>query len=398
MRVAHCIHGLGLGGAQEVIRQIVAGGRGDIAYHVYSCEGGVLLPRVAAAGATVRVLPRRWPKLDPGWVVRLARAMREDGVDLVHTHLFGDSLHGYLAARAAGALPVVMTLHSEPALSTALQRAGYRWLARRATQVVACGDSVARSFAAWRTARPLRTVVNGIAAAAAAAAAGPPADEAADGAPDEETDGEAAGLRQGLGLPRRALVFATVGRLVPVKGYRVLLAALAAALPALPEPVRLVMFGDGPEEPALRAQAAAAGLGERLVLAGARDDVVRLLPAADVVVFPSISEGLPVALLEAMAAARCVVASGLPGIVEAARPGREALTVPPGDAAALGAALAQVAADPGLRRRLGAAARARFLDAYTAPRMVAAYEAIYREIGGAGGERAHAHRLSALSR
>ncbi len=227
-----------------------------------------------------------------------------------------------------GALPVVMTLHSEPALSTPLQRAGYRWLAARADQLVACGDSVARSFAGWRTARPLCTVVNGIADPATPPAAAP----------------EVARLRAALGVPREALVFATVGRLVPVKGYGHLLAALAAALPSLPEPVRLLMFGDGPDLPALRAQAAAAGLAERVVFAGARDHVPRLLAAADVVVFSSTCEGLPMALIEAMAAA-----------------------------------LQRAAADPELRARLGSAARARFLAAYTAPRMVAAYEAIYRD-------------------
>ncbi|HVR10088.1 MAG TPA: glycosyltransferase [Thermoanaerobaculia bacterium] len=363
MRVAHCIHGLGLGGAQEVIRQIVAGRRGELTYFVYTCEGGALLPRLEAAGARVRVLPRRLPKLDPGWVARLARAMRADGIDVVHTHLFGDSLHGYLAAQAAGALPVVMTLHSERTLLSRLQQAGYRWLLARAGQVVACGDSVCASYRGWRTAQPMRTVANGI-AVPPLPAAGPAA---------------VARLRAELGLPATALTFATVGRLVALKGHRFLIAALAQALPALPGPVRLAVLGDGPLAPELRARAAAAGLGEQVVFAGSRDDVARLLPAFDVVVFSSVSEGLPMALLEAMAAGRCIVASGLPGIVEAVRPDGEALIVRPAAAGELAAALQRAAAEPGLRERLGQAARRRFLAAYTGPRMVASYEAIYRE-------------------
>jgi glycosyltransferase involved in cell wall biosynthesis len=369
VRVAHTIHGLGLGGAQEVIRQIVAGRRGDFAYHVYTCEGGSLQARLQAAGARVRVLPRRLPKLDPGWVGRLAGAMREDGIDLVHTHLFGDSLHGYLAAQAAGGLPVVMTLHSERALSSPLQRAGYRWLLRRAAQVVACGDSVRRSFAGWRTARPMRTVVNGIAAPPP-----PPTGAAAAGAA-----AAAARLRAELGVPPGALVLGTVGRLVALKGHRYLIDALAAALPSIPGPVRLVVFGDGPLGPALRARAAAAGIADLVVFAGFRDDVARLLPALDVVVFSSVSEGLPMALLEAMAAARCIVASDLPGIVEAVRHGCEALVVRPAAPADLRAALVRAAADAELRARLGQAARQRFLAGFTSQRMVASYEAIYRE-------------------
>ena len=363
MRVAHCIHGLGLGGAQEVIRQLVAGRRGDFAYHVYTCEGGALLQRVEAAGARVRVLPRRLPKLDPGWVVRLARAMRGDGIELVHTHLFGDSLHGYLAAQAAGGLPVVMTLHSDLALSSWVQRAGYRWLLAHASQVVACGNSVRRSFSGWRTARPMRTVVNGIAAS-----------------PFPQTGPLAlARLRDELGLPPGTLCIGTVGRLVDVKGHRYLLAALAAALPSLRGPVRLVVLGDGPLAPALRGQAAAAGIAEQVIFAGSRDDVARLLPALDVVVFPSVCEGLPIAVLEAMAAARCIVASRLPGIVEAARHGSEALIVRPAAPAELRDALLRAAGDPALRESLGRAARQRFLSNYTSQRMVASYEALYRE-------------------
>ncbi|MBV8201929.1 MAG: glycosyltransferase [Acidobacteria bacterium] len=370
MRVAHCIHGLGLGGAQEVIRQIVAGRRGDFTYYVYTCEGGNLLARLEAAGATVRVLPRRLPKLDPGWVMRLARAMRADGIEVVHTHLFGDSLHGYLAAQAAGGVPVVMTLHSELGLSTRLQQAGYRWLLARAAQVVACGDSVCASYRGWRTARPMRTVTNGIAAPSL---------------PPCLSLGVAAGaavlarLRAELGLPAGALALATVGRLVPLKGHRFLIEALAAALPSMPGPVRLVVLGDGPLAAELRARAAAAGLGEQVIFAGFRDDVARLLPALDVLVFSSVSEGLPMALLEAMAAGRCIVASDLPGIVEAVRHDSEALIVRPAAPAELAAALLRAAADPALRARLGHAARQRFLAGYTSPRMVASYEAIYRE-------------------
>jgi glycosyltransferase involved in cell wall biosynthesis len=379
MRVAHCIHGLGLGGAQEVIRQLVAGRSDGFRHLVYSCEDGILLPRVAAAGARVRVLPRRLPKLDPGWVVRLARAMRADRVDLVHTHLFGDSLHGFLAARAAGPLPVVMTLHSQPGLSTPLQRAGYRWLAARVDQVVACGASVAQAFAGWRTVRPLRTIANGIAVSAAS-----------DPAPDE-----LARRRAELGLPPQALLFAAVGRLVPVKGYHHLLAALAAARPALPADARLVLIGDGPQGAALRAQAAAAGLGGQVLFAGARDDAAGWLAAADVAVFSSTSEGLPMALLEAMAAARCIVATALPGIAEAVSEERQALIVPPGDVRALSAALVRVAADSQLRRRLGDAARTRFLAAFTAPRMVAAYEAVYRDTCNAARQGCRRHEAPA---
>ncbi len=387
MRVAHCIHGLGLGGAQEIIRQIVAGAdRDGFQYLVYSCEDGAFRQRVAAAGAAVRILPRRLPKLDPLWVAGLARTMRRDGVDLVHTHLFGDSLHGWLGARLAGRLPVVMTLHIGVDGLTGLQRAGYRWLLARADQVVACSEFVRGSYAAagWPVRRPLLTLRNGIAAPAPQP---PPSGE------------ELIDLRRELGLAPAAArdpgarVVAAVGRLVEQKGLRHLLAAfgLLRAAGGL-DGVHLVLLGEGELRGELEGQARAEGVGDRVIFAGSRADVARLLPACDVVAFSSLYEGLPVALLEAMAAARCIVATDLPGIAEAvgdasdtsaASAGRAALLVPPADPAALAGALARVLADAALGRRLGAAAERRFRERFTAAQMVRGYERLYRDVAAA---------------
>jgi glycosyltransferase involved in cell wall biosynthesis len=109
-----------------------------------------------------------------------------------------------------------------------------------------------------------------------------------------------------------------------------------------------------------------------------------LLQAVDVLVFTSGYEGLPIALLEGMAAARCIVGTDAPGILDAVRDHREALIVPVGDPDRLRCALEQALADPALRKRLGAAARCRFLEEFTAERMVARYEQVYQEVSGEG--------------
>lgn len=363
MNVAHCIHGLGLGGAQEIVKEIARGSRPHGFRHfVYSCEDGVMAPRIEAAGATVRILPRVVAKLDPLWVARLARAMRRDRIEVVHTHLFGDSLHGYLAARAAGALPVVITLHIGPEGLTGLQRGGYRWLLARASRGVACSECVRASFEAqgWRELRPLTTIPNGIADGAAGNGNG--------------------GIRRELGIPPAAPLVAGIGRLVEQKSFADLIRA-CRELNGLPgPPAVLALLGEGPLRAELERQAEEEGLGGRVVFAGFRPDVARLLPAIDVVAFSSLYEGLPVALLEAMAAGRCIVATAVPGIAEAVRDGREALLAPVGDPVRLGRALRQALVDPALRERLGQAARARFHERYTAERMVASYEVLYRQV------------------
>ena len=99
-------------------------------------------------------------------------------------------------------------------------------------------------------------------------------------------------------------------------------------------------------------------------------------------VLSSLSEGLPITLLEAMAAGRGIVATSLPGVLEAVRPDKEALVVPPGDSDSLSRALTMLAEDPDLRKELGIRASSRFRDRFTAAAMVAAYEALYFELVG----------------
>jgi glycosyltransferase involved in cell wall biosynthesis len=369
IRVAHCVHGLGLGGAQKVIASIVRGTDPKTFRHfVYSCDDGVHREEVEHAGASVRIIPRWIPKLDPIWAVRLARAMRTDAIDLVHTHLFGDSLHGYLASLAAGRPPVVMTLHIGTEGLWGLQPWGYRRLLARCARAVACSESVRRSFEAVRDdAFPSPVVIpNGITL--------PPADASA---------ADPGAVRRELGADGDELLLATIGRLAEQKGHRYLLSAVASLVRTRGVAARLVVLGDGPLRGELERQAHAEGIADRVSFAGIRPDVLRLLGAIDAVVFSSLFEGLPVALLEAMATARCIVGTDAPGIVEAVRPDREALIVPTRDAEALAEALYRVASDRALARRLGEAARRRFLAEFTAERMAERYQALYRDVHAA---------------
>jgi len=374
MRVAHLIHGLGLGGAQQVIRFLVAARSPGFEHFVYSCHGGVFERPIAAAGATVRIVPRRLPKLDPFWVLALARQMRRDRIEVVHGHLFGDSLHGYFACRLTGLLPMVMTLHNSADARTGLQLRGYRYLLGGRTLPVACAEFVRQSFVEQHgeVARRLVTIANGIPDRPAAAAG--------------ERAGRRAALAAELGLPPGGVWLATLGRLAEQKGYEVLLAALALLPPQTPD-WRLALLGDGKLRPELEALAARLGLAGRVAFAGFREDAAALLPAFDAVVFSSHFEGLPIALLEAMAAALPVVSTAVGGIPAALEDEREVLLTPPRDPPALAAAIARLLGDGELRRRLGAGARQRYEREFHADAMARRYEASYRQ---AAAERAGA--------
>jgi glycosyltransferase involved in cell wall biosynthesis len=152
------------------------------------------------------------------------------------------------------------------------------------------------------------------------------------------------------------LVF--VGRLTAIKGVRVLLEALRVAR-AADSGIRLTLVGDGDDRPALEALAAAMGDAVRFAGYRSQEEVANILATADVFVLPSFAEGVPVVLMEAMAAGKPVIATRIAGVPELVEDGESGLLVPPGDAASLGAAIARLAGDPAMGQRMGKAGRAK---------------------------------------
>ncbi len=169
----------------------------------------------------------------------------------------------------------------------------------------------------------------------------------------------------------------TVARLDAQKGLGYLLEAAALA----PE-AQFVVAGEGPERSALEAQAAALGIAGRVTLLGYRSDIADLIAACDVFVLPSLFEGLPLSVLEAMAAGRPVIATAIGGTDEAITPGETGLLVPPADPAALAGAIRALLADRPLAARLARAGRARVEAEFSAARMVREVVQVYRELLG----------------
>jgi glycosyltransferase involved in cell wall biosynthesis len=186
---------------------------------------------------------------------------------------------------------------------------------------------------------------------------------------------DGASARAALGLVPGGEVLAIVASLHMRKGHAVLLEALAQLARAGRTPVCLVA-GTGPEGESLQDRARALGVAGQLRWLGQVADVRPVLAAADVVVMPSLAEGLGVAAIEGMAAGRPVVASAVGGLPELIADGVQGLLVPPRDPAALAAALARCLDDAALRVRLGAAGRSR-ADAFSTAAMARGTEAVY---------------------
>jgi glycosyltransferase involved in cell wall biosynthesis len=164
----------------------------------------------------------------------------------------------------------------------------------------------------------------------------------------------------------------------------VLLQALPGLLEAFPE-VQVIFFGQGPLEDKLRRQARQAGLADRVTFAGFRTDLPQILPCLDLVVHPALMEGLGISLLQAAGAGVPIVAVNAGGMPEVVRDGINGLLVPPGDSAALAAAIRRLLSDRPLMQRMGQAGRALVASEFSIDRMVEGNLRVYGELCASDG-------------
>jgi glycosyltransferase involved in cell wall biosynthesis len=374
------------------IVQVTAQTTGGIGRHVSS-----LLPELTRRGAKVEVAaPRETGGLGADssgahfWPVEIPRlpspmpavsALRDlrralDGADIVHAHGVRAGLAAGAAARSDAVPHLVVTIHNAvfeqgPGRRGA-EMVAHKMLALLAELRICVSEDLAR---AARLAAPARA--SGVLLMPVGADATP--------APPEEV----AAARAGLGLAPGQQLVAGVGRLHPQKGFDLLVEAAAELGGDLPPLV--VICGEGPDRPRLEELIRTLGLSGRVHLLGNRRDAKAIIGGADVVCMPSRWEGSPLALHEALAAGRPVVAAAAGGIPERLAFGEAGLLVPPENARALATALGRVLEDTDLAKRLGAEAKraaADWPDAATTARQVAdLYEDLLgRPLGGSAGE------------
>lgn len=349
-RVLHLLPSLGLGGAQVLATRLAMHARSwtpEVA-SLFDADGS-LADGLRARGIPVHALHKRLGP-DPRVPWRLGRLLRACRPDVVHTH--GYPL-GYLQL-TPGSWPTVHTLHTLADREVGRTAFLHRLAWRRGAVPVGVSEEVAAS-ARDRYGVPVVAILNGVDL-------------------DARPTRDRAEVRAALGAQPDDFVVLIVARLDAVKDHATLLDAFDAVAA---NGWRLWIAGDGPERQALATRVTASPHAARIRLLGARTDVPDLLGAADVVTLASRFEGIPLAVVEAMAAGLPVVVTavgGLPGIVAHERTG---LLVPPADPAALGAALARLHADPDLAEHLGRAARAEAEARMSIGATVQAYEGLY---------------------
>ena len=353
LRIAQYITPSGIGGA-EIHVATLSGKLRERGHEVLVIcpQGRPLLGELAARGLPVRA-PRTHGKVDPLMVAHLVRWLREEGWQVLHTHLSTASLLGSLAARLAG-VPAVATVHG---LNT---RTCFNW----ASRLIAVSNAVKQHLVQQGLPVSRITVVhNGV------------------DLRQLTRSYQGAELRRAWAIPESCPLLVTVGRLVPEKGHRDLLQALRL-LAARPEwrELRLLMVGTGVLAEPLQAEAEQLGLQDRVIWAGFQRDVPQFVQAADVFVLPSIREGLSLSALEAMALAKPVVACRVGGTPEVVVDGETGLLVSPAAPEELAAALETLLRDPPRAAAMGAAGARRVQAEFDLDHMVSRIETIYREL------------------
>jgi L-malate glycosyltransferase len=289
----------------------------------------------------------------------IARAAAQHGARVVHCHHYSPFVYASIARLWAPHLKIVFTEHGRlsDAGPSPKRRTANRVLAHAPRTVVTVSSELKQHLVAEGFPNDkVNVIYNGI-----------------DVGPLPEASARAR-VRQQLGVDERTIVIGTVARLDPVKDLQTLVRALGA--PGADRPMTLLVIGDGPERAGIEAAAREAGVDSFVRFLGHRDDARDLLAGCDLYANSSISEGISLTILEAMAAGLPVVATrvgGTPEIVDTSC-GR---LVPARDPGSLAATLAELTADRSLRAALGRAARARVETHFTLDRMIAEYRDAY---------------------
>ncbi|SCC91529.1 putative Glycosyltransferase [Thiomonas sp. X19] len=352
-----------VGGTQRQIVQMVLGlDRSRFEPTVlYFRNRSFFVDQLEQAGVPV-LLAAKHARIDPGFVRRLRQTVAAGAFDVMHCfaltgELWGAVVHALIPARRK---PVLLSsIRNTYDWERPLHRRIKQWVMRRSWQVVANSEAGALSARHSMKLPPglIRVIYNGVTVPELA----------------PQTD---ATVRTQLGIELNTPLILFVGRLVEQKDVATLIRAMARLRNTH---ARLIIAGDGPLRPALEQQTGLLGLSEQVHFLGQRHDAAALMSAANLVVLPSLVEGLSNVILEGMMCGRPVIASHTGGNVELVEHERTGLLFHVGDDAALAACIQRLIDNPEQAVNLGRAARDKALRCFSMPAMVAAFATLYEE-------------------
>lgn len=367
--VLHLIDSFGIGGAQQRLFNDLQFLGPEFEHQALAVFGPAESRQARSIAVPLQTLGLERTREVPLGVARLVRLLStHPRIRIVHTQLFWADLVGRLAARACGR-PVVSTMQNacherDSGWYSAWRHQADRMTARLLARAIAVSEYV-RGSVLRRLDVPAETIT-----------VIPNAVDADRVRPDA---GRRLRVRGQLGLTAGEFAWVIVSRLVGRKGLEDLLPALAHVAAQAPSTV-LLIAGDGSLRGELEQRAAALDIADRVRFLGARSDVLELLDAADAFVLPSLHEGLPVAVLEAMAMEKPCVLSAIPAHLEIVEHGVNGIVTAPSDVPALARAMLDLQEEPAMRDRLGACARVRVVRAFAAASCARRLQDVYRSV------------------
>jgi glycosyltransferase involved in cell wall biosynthesis len=370
LTVCQVLHTLNVGGAEMLAARLARRLKRECRF-LFACldERGTLGEALAGEGFPVHVLERR-SGLDWRCAWRLGRLLRRERVDVIHAHQYTPFFYAVLARQLYRRAPIMFTEHGRhfPDYPRRKRMLFNRLMLRKRDRVVGVGKAVADALIAneGMPAPRVEVVYNGIDTDAFAAACA-----------------DCAGLRRELDLREADFVIIQVARLDYLKDHAAAVRTMHRLASSTPR-ARLLLVGEGPERGKIEALVRELGLEGHVRFLGLRQDVARLLPAADVFLLTSISEGIPLTVIEAMAAGLPVVSTRVGGLAEVVEEGATGLLAPAGDDAALAAHLHRLVEDAELRRRLGQGGQIRAGALFSERQMHARYRDLYRQMASIG--------------
>ncbi|KJR99071.1 MAG: hypothetical protein VR68_09625 [Peptococcaceae bacterium BRH_c4a] len=340
--------------------------------HMVVCPAGEMAKAFTGAGITTYEIPLRGeisPAFELSAIKMLVWLFRTNRVDISHCHGSKAGLVGRLAARLAGVPAVVMTVHNSilhdhfPPWKKLMYSQFEGFLAGFTHRIITVSQALGCEIISRERISPEKvvTIYNGI-------------------SPEQFCLGaDREYLQKTTGIPAGVRIVGTVARLAPQKGVINFIRA-AAELSAGSHGLAFLVVGEGPLRAILEREAGARKLTGKLFFAGDRQDVRKIVPCLDVFVLASLTEGLPLTVLEAMACRRPVVASRVGGIPEIITDGVSGLLVDPGDVTALVSAVRRLLNDEGMSRRMGNEGHNRVMQLFTARKMARDTEEIYAQL------------------
>lgn len=338
-----------------------------------------LVNELRQAASCVTIIPIDLPGEFSPWqdwkrVDRLKSLLQELNIHLVHTHGARAGFIGRLAACRAGVPIIVNTAHNfvyetrVPFWKKILLLAANRWLAHYTSHHIAISQAMSRQVRRLEGVPPhkISTIYNGIDLSRFQVVL------------------DCAKAKKALGIREKGPVVAVIARLIPAKGVAVFMQAAVKIKEVCPD-AQFLIIGDGPQRRELEAKAERLGIAPETFFLGFRQDVPAILPLVNVVAVPSLSEGLSIGVLEAMAARRPVVASRVGGLPELVQPGVNGILVPPGEWDPLAKAIISILENPVRAEKMGRNGRLLVEEKFQLATMVRETEKIYDRLIAAKG-------------